>query len=68
MNRFPSNAIRPERTVVRTATDGCSRDDDAMIVLDRHNLIYADGPLELLEHELKSSCGELASLGSGRSW
>jgi hypothetical protein len=32
-----------------------SHDDDATIVLDRHNLIYAYGPLELFERELKSS-------------
>jgi hypothetical protein len=31
-----------------------SHDDDATIVLDRHNLIYAYGPLQALEAVLKS--------------
>lgn len=41
--------------------------DDATIVLDRHNLIYAYGPLELFEQALKSSgahVGEPAALGT----
>lgn len=44
-----------------------SHEDDATIVLDRHNLIYAYGPLELFEQELKSSgahVGEPAALGA----
>ncbi|HUQ98113.1 MAG TPA: hypothetical protein VM166_01585 [Gemmatimonadaceae bacterium] len=44
-----------------------SHDDDAIIVLDRHNLIYAYGPRELFERELKSSGaheGEPAVLGA----
>jgi hypothetical protein len=44
-----------------------SHDDDATIVLDRHNLIYAYGPLELFERALKSSgahVGEPADLGT----
>jgi hypothetical protein len=44
-----------------------SHDDDATIVLDRHNLIYAYGPLELFERELRSSGareGEPAVLGA----
>ncbi len=44
-----------------------SHDDDATIVLDRHNLIYAYGPLELFEQALKSSgahVGEPAALGT----
>ena len=42
-----------------------SHDDDATIVLDRHNLIYAYGPLELFEQAQKSSgahVGEPAAL------
>ena len=31
-----------------------SHDDDATIVLDRHNLIYAYGPVELFEEALRS--------------
>lgn len=44
-----------------------SHGDDATIVLDRHNLIYAYGPLEPFERELKSSSareGEPAVLGA----
>jgi len=44
-----------------------AHDDDATIVLDRHNLVYAYGPLELFEQKLKSSgtrAGEPAVLGA----
>ena len=44
-----------------------SHDDDATIVLDRHNLIYAYGPLEQFEEALRSSgahVGEPADLGT----
>jgi hypothetical protein len=44
-----------------------SHDDDATVVLDRHNLLYAYGPLELFERVLKSSgahVGEPAALGT----
>jgi hypothetical protein len=32
-----------------------SHDDDTTIVLDRHNLIYAYGPIEAFEHVLVSA-------------
>ena len=44
-----------------------SHDDDATIVFDRHNLIFAYGPLELFERELQLSGareGEPAVLGA----
>ena len=44
-----------------------SHDDDATIVFDRHNLIFAYGPLELFERELQASGaqeGEPAVLGA----
>ena len=44
-----------------------SHDDDATIVFDRHNLIFAYGPLELFERELQSwgaREGEPAALGA----
>jgi hypothetical protein len=44
-----------------------SHDDDATVVLDRHNLIYAYGPLELFEQALRLSgahVGEPAALGT----
>jgi len=33
-----------------------SHDDDATIVLDRHNLIYAYGPLDTFEAALQTIC------------
>ena len=44
-----------------------SHDEDATIVLDRHNLLYAYGPLDLFEQLLTSSgarVGEPAALGT----
>jgi hypothetical protein len=44
-----------------------SHDDDGTIVLDRHNLIYAYGPVELFEEALRSlgaHVGEPADLGT----